>query len=213
MYSASPLSKVFGAEIRGIRLATAPLTQELVQQIKHDVAHHRLLIFKDQGQLEGAKQVELSKKLGAVESTFYQHPRSPNPDIFRVSNDPKEGCTNVGRTGWHLDGTFQACPFKYQTMHFHSVIPGGDTLFVPLRELYDRQEEETRERWNKLWFATGREFVHPLVYQHPVRGDTTLCFHCGEPFCAGWILEQGEANAERPSLQLAESQTNPVIGN
>ena len=30
--------------------------------------------------------------------------RSPHPDVFRVSNDEREGCTGVGRTGWHIDG-------------------------------------------------------------------------------------------------------------
>ena len=65
-------------------------------------------------------QVQISQQLGEIESTFYKHPRSPHPDIFRVSNDENEGCTQVGRTGWHIDGTFQQMPFKYQTMHFHS---------------------------------------------------------------------------------------------
>ena len=51
----------------------------------------------------------------------------PHPDIFRVSNDETEGCVGVGRTGWHIDGTFQWRPFKYQTMHFHSTCEGGET--------------------------------------------------------------------------------------
>jgi hypothetical protein len=41
----------------------------------------------------------------------------------------------------------QERPFKYQTMHFHSVIKGGDTLFTPLRELYERQDVKTQERY------------------------------------------------------------------
>ena len=51
----------------------------------------------------------------------------PHPDIFRVSNDETEGCVGVGCTGWHIDGTFQWRPFKYQTMHFHSTCEGGET--------------------------------------------------------------------------------------
>ena len=57
-------------------------------------------------------------------SILIQHPRSPDPDIFRVSNDHVEGCTQVGRSGWHIDGTFMRCPFKVQTMHFWSVSKG-----------------------------------------------------------------------------------------
>ena len=59
-------------------------------------------------------KVEFSATLGKVESTFSKHPRSPHPDIFRVSNDHTEGCTGVGRTGWHVDGTFMRTPFMYQ---------------------------------------------------------------------------------------------------
>jgi len=30
-----------------------------------------------------------------------------------VSNDEDEGCTGVGRTGWHIDGTFLDKPYKF----------------------------------------------------------------------------------------------------
>lgn len=43
-----------------------------------------------------------------------------------------------------MDGTFQRCPFKYQTMHFHSVAEGGDTLFVPLKEFYEMQDQVSK---------------------------------------------------------------------
>ena len=52
-----------------------------------------------------------------IESTFYNHPASPHRDIFRVSNDPAEGCTGVGRTGWHIDGSFQERPFSHSIYH------------------------------------------------------------------------------------------------
>merc|ERR1712187_797684 len=133
---------------------------------------------------------------------LYKHPRSPHPDIFRVSNDETEGCTNVGRTGWHIDGTFQEMPFKYQTMHFHSVCEGGETWFVPLKEFYELQDEETKKRWDRLWMITGRgQFAHPLIYKHPVRGDTTMMFHCGPPFCAGWGLDTDEAETTQREVK------------
>merc|ERR1712061_974174 len=91
--------------------------------------------------VSGKRQVEISNQLGEIESTFYKHPRSPHPDIFRVSNDEQEGCTFVGRTGWHIDGTFLPMPFKYQTMHFHSVCEGGETWFVPLSDFYGLQDD------------------------------------------------------------------------
>jgi alpha-ketoglutarate-dependent taurine dioxygenase len=66
---------------------------------------------------------------------------------------------------------------------------GGDTYFIPLQEFYALQSEETRHRWDTLWMCPGGEAVHPLVYTHAVRGDTTMMFHCGEPFCQGWIQQ------------------------
>ena len=56
-----------------------------------------------------------------IESTFYNHPASPHRDIFRVSNDPAEGCTGVGRTGWHIDGSFQERPFSHSIYHMVKV--------------------------------------------------------------------------------------------
>lgn len=52
-----------------------------------------MLVFKDQGVITGDRHVEISKWFGELEVTFYQHERSPHPQIFRVSNDPNEGCT------------------------------------------------------------------------------------------------------------------------
>lgn len=188
VYTCTPLLPHFGAEIRGFSLdGKDPLPKEIVQKIKDDMNKHRVLVFKDQGCISGARQVQITQQLGQIESTFYKHPRSPHPDIFRVSNDESEGCTNVGRTGWHIDGTFQARPFKYQTMHFHAVCEGGETWFIPLKEFFEMQDAKTRERWERLWMITGRQqYAHPLVFQHPTRGDTSMMFHCGEPFCSGW---------------------------
>lgn len=52
-------------------------------------------MFKDQGVVSGERHVEISKWFGELESTFYKHPKSPHPDVFRVSNDSEEGCTGI----------------------------------------------------------------------------------------------------------------------
>lgn len=205
-YDVKPILPHFGGEVRNFSLdGDEPLPEDLVRQIKEDMTRYRVLLFKGQGQLSGARQVAISRQLGTIESTFYKHPASPHPDIFRVSNDESEGCTNVGRTGWHIDGTFQAMPFKYQTMHFHAVCAGGETWFVPLKEFYELQDEETRQRWDRYWFVAGdRELAHPLVYQHPSRGDVSMMFHCGDHFCAGWDVDDESPDTARrqPAGQL-----------
>jgi hypothetical protein len=40
-------------------------------------------------------QVRISRWFGELESTFYKHPHSPHPDVFRVSNDRQHGCTGL----------------------------------------------------------------------------------------------------------------------
>ncbi len=65
-----------------LRIITGPL---------QDVRDHRLLVFKDQGVLAPERHLEIGRWFGQIESTFYDHPKSPHRDIFRVSNDRTEG--------------------------------------------------------------------------------------------------------------------------
>ena len=58
-------------------------------------------------------------------------------DIFRVSNDRSEGCTNVGRTGWHIDGSFQEKPFSHSIYHIIECPTDGATVFAPLNEILE----------------------------------------------------------------------------
>lgn len=217
-YSLAPLTPHFGAKVTGFDLTAYgpnnPLPKQIVETLKDDIKKHRLMVFKGHC-LSGEQQVLISQQLGQIESTFYKHPKSPHPDVFRVSNDPKEGCVGVGRTGWHIDGTFQPCPFKYQTMHFHSVCEGGDTWFVPLKEFYEMQDEHTKQRWDSLYMITDRRqqgVAHPLVYQHPVRGDVSMIFHCGPPFCDGWAVVDSEGKVEKviPSTVIQEELTSKL---
>lgn len=124
-YNLLPLS-VVGAEVWGIDLGR-DVPPDVVESIKRDVYQHRVLIFKSQGVISGDRQVEISKWFGTLESTFFKHSRSPHPDVFRVSNVRSEGCTNVGRTGWHIDGSFMHEPFSHSIYHIVSVPKSGNT--------------------------------------------------------------------------------------
>jgi len=206
-YSLRPLNAVFGAEVLGVDLSMQNFEEGFVEQIRRDLVEYRVLLFRKQSPISGAQQVAFSARLGQVESTFYKHPKSPHPDIFRVSNNEAEGCTNVGRSGWHVDGTFLETPFTYQTMYFPQVAAGGDTCFVPLKELYERQSDAVRARWDRYWMVTGRRSspVHPVVYRHPLRDDPTMVFHCGEPFVNGWLIDDDR-------LPTAERKPTEMVG-
>lgn len=115
-----------GVEVKNIDLKK-PVSEEIVKQIVQDVHKHRLLIFKEQGVVSAGRHVDISRWFGDLESTFYKHPKSPHPDIFRVSNCEEEGCTNVGRTGWHIDGSFMEKPFSHSLYHMVSIPKTGNT--------------------------------------------------------------------------------------
>eukprot|EP00798_Chlamydomonas_sp_ICE-L_P012410 gene12410-15600_t len=162
-YTCKPITPLFGALIEDLsllslrNLLSSPNASSaaLVSSLRSDLAQHRLLLFRHPDNAvalggDGCGQVEISKAVGEsgqLESTFHKHAKSPHPDIFRVSNDEDEGCTNVGRSGWHIDGTFQPQPFSAQTMYFPEVNKGGWTQFVPLKELFDSQTAERQALW------------------------------------------------------------------
>jgi len=219
-YQLEPLTRLFGAQgvSSDFDWATVDVSDpKLVRQIQQDLVQHRFLLFRNQ-RLTGKRQVAISNALGTIQSTFYKHPKSPHPDVFRVSNDESEGCTNVGRSGWHIDGTFQLQPFLYQCMYFEQAAVGGDTYFMPLYEFYASLPDETRAQYDRLWMVTGRRQapIHPLVYQHPLRNDTTMLFHCGRPFVDGWFTEDGNGNVDTthmiPASTIQKQLTTALNG-
>lgn len=120
------LQSGLGAEVHGVDL-NGTISNSVIDRIKQDVTQYKLVIFRNQKPISGHRQVEISQWFGQLESTFYKHPKSPHPDVFRVSNLESEGCTGVGRTGWHIDGSFQPEPFSYSLYYMHHVPDNGDT--------------------------------------------------------------------------------------
>ncbi|KAK7788569.1 hypothetical protein R5R35_000157 [Gryllus longicercus] len=200
-YETFPLK--LGCAVKGIDLKTEN-RPEVIEQIKEDVTKHRILVFKNQGVISGDRHVEISKWFGELESTFYKHPRSPHPDVFRVSNDPKEGCTGVGRTGWHIDGSFQPAPFSYSLYHMVSIPKQGNTAFAPLTELIEGLSPDKRARWERLWMVSDRRSgpIHPLIYSHPVSGKKVLCFHLG--MTTDFIWDKGTPHERNASHEEFE---------
>ncbi|XP_022246964.1 uncharacterized protein LOC106463679 isoform X2 [Limulus polyphemus] len=139
------------------------------------------MVFRGQGIVEGKRHIQISQWFGELESTFYRHSKSPDLDIFRVSNVSSEGCTNVGRTGWHIDGSFMKAPFSHSLYHIISVPKKGDTVFAPLTELIEGLSCEKYHRWERLWMVSDRQesIIHPLIYSHPVTKKKVMCFHLG----------------------------------
>ncbi|XP_045157201.1 alpha-ketoglutarate-dependent taurine dioxygenase-like [Mercenaria mercenaria] len=203
-----------GVIIKGVDLKH-DISDDLISQFKKDVNNHRLLIFKNQGTISGKRHVEISQWFGEFESTFYKHPKSPHPDIFRVSNVREEGCTNVGRTGWHIDGSFMEKPFAFSIYHMVSVPKLGNTDFVPLKELIESLSVDTRARWERLWMLPDRRdrLIHPLIYPHPVTKLSTLCFHLGmtEAFVWDYGTDKERVTSQQETRQILQEIHNEIV--
>lgn len=199
-YTLRPLR--IGCEALGINLGH-DLREEVIEQIKEDVRQHRIVVFRDQDDLTPEKHIEIGGWFGNIESTFYNHPKSPHRDIFRVSNDRTEGCTNVGRTGWHIDGSFQQAPFSHSLYHIISLPKAGTTSFAPLTEIIEGLDEEKRQVWDSLWMVSdSREIVHPLIYSHPETKKPVLCFHLG--MTGAFIQNYGSKSQKNLSSKESE---------
>ena len=195
-----------GCEVTGVQLSQILQCSDTVEMIKRDVRDQRLLVFKHQENITPEVHLAVGRWFGEIESTFYNHEKSPHRDIFRVSNDRREGCTNVGRTGWHIDGSFQECPFSHSLYHIISVPSQSATVFAPLTDIIEQLTDDKREFWNRLWMVSDRRTgpVHPLIYNHPESGKPVLCFHLG-------MTERFILDYKKPSEQLMSRQDTEDI--
>ena len=64
-----------------------------------------------------------------------------------------------------------------------------------MKELYNSMDEDFRALCDRLWFVSGvgedlqqgegQMSLLPLVYDHPLSDDKTMCFHLGQTYCFG----------------------------
>jgi len=195
-----------GRLVSGIDLKR-PVPDSCREQIIRDVREHRLLVFRGQGRVGHERQLEISRWFGRIESTFFDHPKSPHRDIFRVSNDRSEGCTQVGRTGWHIDGSFQEAPFSHSIYHIIECPQEGATVFAPLTEIIESMDDEKRSYLERLHMVSDgrRGASHPVLYSHPETGKRTMCFHLG--MTEGFVIDR-ETPDER---LLTEAECDSVL--
>jgi len=195
-----------GCEVRGITLSGG-LSDDVIAMIKKDVTQHRLLVFKNQEHLTPEQHLTVGRWFGDIESTFYNHPKSPHRDIFRVSNDRSEGCTNVGRTGWHIDGSFQEAPFSHSIYHIISVPTVSATVFAPLTDIVENLDPEKKALWDRLWMVSDRRSgpKHPMIYKHPESGKPVLCLHLG--MTEGFLKDLGK----KEQKYLTQEETEEVL--
>ena len=123
-----------GVEVTGLQLTEVHKFPDfLKEEIRQLVHQERLVMFRDQGEVDGAKHVEISEWFGPLDNSvpkgdpLYAHPKCPHPGIHRISNDAREGCRDAGRSGWHIDGSLLQQPFGYALYHMVKVPNTGAT--------------------------------------------------------------------------------------
>lgn len=171
--------KLFGVEVFDVNLSEV-VYQDVISVLKNLVKKHSLVIFRNQGVIDGDVQLAITRWFGDVETIgFEQHPKSPSPHILRASNDEEEGFRDFGAAGFHVDGSFMKCPNSHSVYHTIVTPPNVKTAFVHLPQAVRSLKSEQLKRWERLWllktFKRIRGFsnepgfvIHPLVYPHPV---------------------------------------------
>ena len=135
-----PLSKVIGAEIRGIELSE-PIDEPTRKVIHRAFLDHSVILIRDQ-ELSEANQEDFCRLFGEIE--LVKSSRSKNaeqPHIMFVSNVRNEGFRTTledGEMWFHSDQCYYEAPVMATTLYAIEVPPvGGNTLFASGGKLGD----------------------------------------------------------------------------
>jgi taurine dioxygenase len=219
-----PISKVMGAQVRGVDLSR-PLGDKAFGEILHAFHRYMLLVFPGQ-RIDEAQQVAFSRRFGELQIHVleqYRHPR--HPEIYVLSNvDAVTGKTtgthpDKGTLVWHSDLSFVPKP-ALGTALYGIEVPdeGGDTLFADMCAAYDTLDPETKARLGKLRAvhdinvsrirageapmserqrAEAPPVEHPAVRTHPATGRKVLYVSRHASHIAGMPRAESDALLER----------------
>jgi alpha-ketoglutarate-dependent taurine dioxygenase len=211
-YTITPLK--LGAEIAGIHLQDHVNNSALFEKIKRDAYEHRLLLFRNQGQIPADILVAMFSSFGDTFVDPYStqgkgeanHVKAPAPAIMRISNDPSEGFKGLGTTGWHIDGAYKPHPFSFLIFNSIKAPKKGATKFAGHREVISSMKQSTLRKLDHLWTAVTRTFkgeriyeIHPVLHTHPIVNESVLCIHLG--YMRGVIQDYGTDHQTTLSLQ------------
>jgi taurine dioxygenase len=201
-YSHIQVNKIgahIGAEIRGVRLG-GDLDEGTVREIKHALATHKVVFFRDQQHVDDEGQRIFAGQLGTVTKP---HPTVAGDGQAILPIDSEQGKAN----SWHTDVTFidripsasilraillppyggttvwANTAHAYETLHpaLQALV---DRLWAVHSNLYDYVAERDEKRIGGIDVKeqayreefTNQEFVteHPVVRVHPITGERNL---------------------------------------
>ncbi len=192
-----PVAGRIGAEIRGIALS-GDLDDITIAAIRAALVRHKVIFFRDQFDLDDAKQEDFAARLGKPVA----HPTVPVAEgsRFLLELDSKEG---YAASSWHTDVTFvDAYPEASILRAITIPEAGGDTLWAngvtayeelpdSLKTLVDNlwalhtndydyaatlggADRKRIEEHRKVFASTVYETEHPVVRVHPESGERAL---------------------------------------
>ena len=192
----------FGAEVRGIDLATA--SDGEVAAVRRALTEHKVLFFSGQD-LDPDSQIALGNRLGSLTAS---HPVVPGLDEAHTEIYALDSADNGFADVWHTDVTFVRRPPLGSILRAVTLPPtGGDTnwadlelayrsLSEPVRALADRLtavHDGTREFgyylaqrrggegsvWDGERYRSLEPVEHPVVRVHPETGRRSLFVNPG----------------------------------
>eukprot|EP00747_Dinoflagellata_sp_TGD_P168652 gnl/TRDRNA2_/TRDRNA2_195575_c0_seq1.p1 gnl/TRDRNA2_/TRDRNA2_195575_c0~~gnl/TRDRNA2_/TRDRNA2_195575_c0_seq1.p1 ORF type:complete len:364 (+),score=73.55 gnl/TRDRNA2_/TRDRNA2_195575_c0_seq1:24-1094(+) len=188
----------FGALVSGIsvrellRRPDAGVGSFEVKSLRSAVEEHGFLLLRGQTDAGDAGEGLSCEELvafgcwfgsGRLQSSHRVHPKAGHPDIFRVSNDPEEGCFEkggVGTGGFHSDGFFLPNVYSHAAYQIVRAPESGTghTLFASYGGAVARLAQEhpaELDRLRRLQVMSDTTGVmHPLVHRHPVTGAEVM---------------------------------------
>lgn len=194
--------EVYGADVR------KGLSEPIIAALEVEMANRGFVVFKHQTDLTADELVEASTMWGGreIHSTHGVHPATPdmNRDIFRCSNDGRQGILGVGPQ-WHNDGSFEAATFSHSAYYMaRAPEHGGGTHFAHQGAAFDALPEDKQAYWQRLVSINSTTGVtHPVVHTHPISGLKSVWLHLG---MTGAVIER----LPEEGVSIEELQKQPA---
>jgi len=183
-----------GVEIEGIDLREHLDDVALFDRIKADCYKHRIMVFRDQGEIPAESLIKMFERFGSIcdnpfitqTKDFVNHKKAPASFIMRISNDETEGFKGLGTRGWHIDGAYKSIPYSHLIFNAVKAPIVGATKFAGHREMLASLPSKILAQVDRIWIVNTRivlgkkvAMLHPLVYNHPEVDEPVFCFHLG----------------------------------
>lgn len=154
-FELKPLSGTFGAEIRGIDLAT--LDAATFEQVYQLIVEHHVVVFRDQ-QFDPDAFLAFAERWGNLHKHPFMQGLESHPDILEIVKT--ESDRRAFGNAWHSDQMFNEKPAKF-TMLYAREVPsrGGDTMFANMVAGYNSLSEGMQSMLQNLrgWNVGSRE--------------------------------------------------------